>query len=179
MDLSVAALQREFSNASSRQDDFAQQRPVVPVTQNVLAQVFSPFERVLARDAVYGQYDTVTYHHIHELRQACLEAFSKESNMDEFLRQSHSAFPSALQGIMEKMESAHNGVVMIDYEDMAVLYKNRKAIGDAASIHRHFMHNPDLAASMEQVVHNIEAAQKRNWMPDVAASNDEKYQLRA
>lgn len=105
--------------------------------------------------------DNQLYEQLHMLRQAVQEAFSKESVFNP----DRTDFVNALQGILEKCETAEGDFVDIDYEDLFILHKNRHVVIDAAHIHEAFMGNPSLANALRQVVENIEAAQKNLWLP--------------
>ena len=101
------------------------------------------------------------YQQLYRVRQAVQEAFSKESVFNP----ERTDFVNALQGILEKCETASGDFVDIDYEDLFILHKNRHVINDAAHIHEAFMGNVELANGLRQVALNIEDAQKNLWLP--------------
>lgn len=109
---------------------------------------------------------TTLYDMLYITRQAVQEAFSKES----VFCPERNAMLNALQGILERCEGEPKVIIEIDFEDIFNLYKNRQVINDAAHIHEAFMGNGPLAASLREIVENIEAAQASNWTAQESSS---------
>jgi hypothetical protein len=130
----------------------------------ILSSVFLRLWQLLVRSRnlkVRKMINAILREQLYLLRQAVQEAFSKESVFSP----ERTDFLNALQGILEKCETAQAEHIDVDFEDLFVLHKNRHVINDAAHIHEAFMGNAELAASLRQVAENIESAQKNLWLP--------------
>ena len=59
-----------------------------------------------------------------------------------------------------------NEFVPVDFEDLFELPELVDVIREAGMTHSEFLHNPQVANALMEVADNIEAAQKRHWLPD-------------
>jgi len=59
-----------------------------------------------------------------------------------------------------------NEFVPVDFEDLFELPELADVIREAGMTHSEFLNNPEVASALMEVADNIEAAQKRHWMPD-------------
>lgn len=146
--------------------------------------VASPIKDLLSRDVVYGEYETDVSHQFREVIYLIQGAFAKEANPEKANERNECR--NALQGIMECLESHRfrPGKIEFDYmNDIMKLAKHTDVLRDAADIHERFMGNRTQAQALRTFSDNVDAANKRTWMPvpqgldfSAAAANDERLE---
>ncbi|MCB1680314.1 MAG: hypothetical protein H6858_06980 [Rhodospirillales bacterium] len=100
---------------------------------------------------------------VETIRQAVVEAFSREHNPEE--AEIRSALVNALQGILEKSSPNGQGQADLDFDDLYVLVQHRATLIDAALIHERHFGNTVVGDVLRQVADHIETAQKYVWQP--------------
>ena len=100
---------------------------------------------------------------VETVRQAVVEAFSREHHPEEAERRS--ALVNALQGIVEKSQPNAQNKADIDFEDLFVLVQHREALIDAAHLHERHFGNTAVGQVLKQVAERIDTAQKFLWQP--------------
>ncbi len=169
MSISAKMKQQFFKAADAALSDAAlQQRPVVNVEIETFRQILAPIEELLDDDPVYSQYEMGIEHQIEELRRMCLEAQAAHTTKDTCTKQRRSELLNVLQGVMENIqETAKNNsqFIQIDFGELFALSDLTDVIQEAGMTHSEFLNNNEASQALFTTAKNIDAAQKRLWLP--------------
>jgi len=170
-----AEIQQQFLMASANDPSF--QRPMTQAIElETFSQILNPIKEFLDHDPLYGNYEMSISRQMEEMRKMCLEAYAAHKAQNDDMREGRVSLLNALQSLQESIQDAENQntdfsnkFVIIQKEDRDALSALTEVVQEASEIHGGFLHNYNVAVTLEKTVETLNDAANNCFLPKTQA----------